>query len=498
VHPEGSPETFWKLVSDAAAASPGRVLLADDHGRSLTTAGLRDAAERVAAGLPAGPGTVVSWQLPTTIEAVVLLAALARLGAVQNPVIPILREREVGLITKAVGTELFITAEKWRGFGHAAMARDLGLDVIGLDLESDAGGGLRLPASDPAALPPPPDSADGCRWLYFTSGTTADPKGARHSDETVMASARGMTDRLGFGDGDVYPVAYPVTHIGGMTMTTAALLGGGRLLLLDTWDPATTPERVARHRPTILGTAQPFFRAYLDAQRRHGAEPLYPALRTCAAGGAPTAPELLRELVEVFGIRGVVNAWGLTEFPVATSPAPDDPPRVLAHTVGRPCPGVQARLVDGELRLKGPQCFLGYTDPAHDAAAFDDQGWFRTGDLGEIDSDGNVRITGRLKDIIIRNAENISALEIADLLLRHPRIADAAVIGLPDGLTGERVCAVVVPKPGCTITLAEVAAHCRAEGMARQKHPEQLEIADALPRNAMGKILTQQLRNRFA
>jgi acyl-CoA synthetase (AMP-forming)/AMP-acid ligase II len=490
--------TFWKLVSDAAAASPERVLLADDHDRSLTAAGLRDAAERVAAGLPAGPGTVVSWQLPTTIEAVVLLAALARLGAVQNPVIPMLREREVGLITKAVGTELFITAEKWRGFGHAAMARDLGLEVIGLDLDGDPGGGLRLPSGDPAVLPPPPDSAADCRWLYFTSGTTADPKGARHSDQSVMASARGITDRLGFGDGDVYPIAYPVTHIGGITMTTAALLGGGRLLLLDTWDPGTTPERVARHRPTILGTAQPFFRAYLDAQRRHGAEPLYPALRTCAAGGAPTPPELLRELVEAFGIRGVVNAWGLTEFPVATSPAPDDPPQVLAQTVGRPSPGVQVRLVDGELRLKGPQCFLGYTDPAHDAGAFDDQGWFRTGDLGEIDSGGNVRITGRLKEVIIRNAENISALEIADVLLRHPHIADVTVIGLPDGLTGERVCAVIVPEPGCAVTLAEVAAHCRAEGMARQKHPEQLEVVDALPRNAMGKILAQQLRSRFA
>jgi cyclohexanecarboxylate-CoA ligase len=154
--------------------------------------------------------------------------------------------------------------------------------------------------------------------------------------------------------------------------------------------------------------------------------------------------------------------------------------------------------VDGELRLKGPQCFLGYTDPAHDVGAFDDQGWFRTGDLGEIDSGGNVRITGRLKEVIIRNAENISALEIADVLLRHPDIADVTVIGLPDGLTGERVCAVVVPRPGCAVTLAEVAAHCRAEGMARQKHPEQLEVVDALPRNAMGKILAQQLRSRFA
>jgi cyclohexanecarboxylate-CoA ligase len=409
-----------------------------------------------------------------------------------------LREREVGLITKAVGTELFITAEKWRGFGHAAMARDLGLEVVSVDLEDGAGDGLRLPAGDPATLPAPPESASECRWLYFTSGTTADPKGARHSDESVMASARGMNDHLGFGDGDVYPIAYPVTHIGGMTMTTAALRGGGRLLLLDTWDPAVTPERVAVHRPTILGTAQPFFRAYLDAQARHGAEPLFPALRTCAAGGAPTPPELIRELVEAFGIRGVVNAYGLTEFPIATSPMADDPPEILAQTVGRPSPGVEVRVVDGELRLKGPQCFLGYIDPAQDAAAFDDEGWFCTGDLGEIDSDGSIRITGRLKDIIIRNAENISALEISDILLKHPHIADVAVIGLPDARTGERVCAVVVPEPGRTITLAEVAEHCRAEGVARQKHPEQLEIVDVLPRNSMGKILAQQLRAQFA
>jgi cyclohexanecarboxylate-CoA ligase len=403
--------TFWNLVSQAAAAAPGRVVVADDHGRSLTTAGLRDAAERVAAGLRVGPGTVVSWQLPTTIEAIVLLAALARAGAVQNPIIPMLRERDVGLITKAVGTELFITAQTWRGFDHATMARDLGLDVIGLDLESDAAAGVRLPAGDPSTLYAPPQGPPGeCRWLYFTSGTTADPKGARHSDESVMASARGMNEHLGLGDGDVYPITFPIAHVGGTTMTTAVLRAGGRLVLFDTWDPALTPERAAAHRPTILGTALPFFRAYLDAQRRHGNEPLFPALRTFAAGGAPTPPELIRELAEVFGIRGIVNSWGLTEFPVATCPVPGDPPEVLAETVGRASPGVCVRVVDGELRLKGPQCFLGYADRAQDVAAFDDQGWFCTGDLGEIDSSGSVRVTGRLKDIIIRNAENISAL----------------------------------------------------------------------------------------
>jgi acyl-CoA synthetase (AMP-forming)/AMP-acid ligase II len=472
-------------------------VLADDHGRTLTTSQLCAAAEQVAAGLGVQPGTVVSWQLPTTIEGIVVLAALARAGAVQNPIIPILREREVGLITRTVGTELFITAHTWRGFDHAGMARDLGLDVVSIDMEGGVGSDLRLPLADPSGLPAPPRSSTECRWLYFSSGTTADPKGARHSDETVMASARGMNEHLGFGEGDVYPIAFPITHIGGVTMATAALVGGARLVLLDSWDPGSTPERAAAHRPTILGSAQPFFRAFLDAQRRHGDERLFPALRIFAAGGAPTPPELIHELVEVFDVPGVVNSWGLTEFPVATSATPADPPRVLAETVGRASPGVSIREVDGELRLKGAQCFLGYVDPAGDAAAFDAEGWFRTGDLGEIDREGNVRITGRLKDVIIRNAENISALELEDVLLRHPGVADVAVVGVPDKRTGERVCAVVVPEPEHTITLAVLAEHCDGEGLARQKWPEQLQLVDVVPRNAMGKILKQQLRDRL-
>src|SRR5438876_6290814 len=138
--------TFWELVTTAASSTPDRVVLADDYGRSLTTVQYRDAAERVAAGVGVAPGAVVSWQLPTTIEGMVLLAALARVGAIQNPIIPILREREVTLITTAVETELFITVESWRGFGHAAMARDLGLDVLALDFEFEApvGSELRL------------------------------------------------------------------------------------------------------------------------------------------------------------------------------------------------------------------------------------------------------------------------------------------------------------------------------------------------------------------
>jgi acyl-CoA synthetase (AMP-forming)/AMP-acid ligase II len=493
-------ETWWGLLEGAAAARGDREVLRDDHGRSLTVAQLRDAAEAAAAGLVqlgVGPGDVVSWQLPTTLEAAVLMAAGTRLGVVQNPIIPILREREVGLITRQLGTRLAVVPRAWRGVDHAAMAGDLGLAVLALDLEDEIGPELRLPSGDPSILPAPPSDPSGARWVYYSSGTTAEPKGARHSDVTLIASSRGMVEQLGIGEGDVYPIAWPFTHIGGVTMLSAVLRNGGTLVLFDAFDPATIGEKMAAHRPTILGSAPPFFRAYLDAQQRHGSAPLFPDLRICTGGGAPIPVELNREIVEVLGVPGVVCSWGLTEFPIATCESAATDPDV-GSTVGRPSAGVTYRLVDGEIRLKGDQCCLGHVDPALDAEAFDEDGWFRTGDLAEVDEHGRIRITGRLKDVIIRNAENISALEVEEALLRHPQILDAAVIGLPDARTGERVCALVVPVEGAgPFDVTSVAQHCIAEGLAKQKCPEQVEVVDALARNPMGKVLKQQYRDQL-
>ena len=208
----------------------------------------------------------------------------------------------------------------------------------------------------------------------------------------------------------------------------------------------------------MLGSAVPFFLAYFDAQQRHGDDPLFPRLRMLTGGGAATPPEISRRAREVLGVRGIANSWGLTEFPVATYGRLDVPLEVLDTTTGPAVAGVEVRAVtddgrvaspgeEGELRLRGPQCFLGYVDASLDAAAFDDEGWFRSGDLGIIDADGNVTVTGRIKDIIIRNAENISALEIEDALYQHPAVADVAVVAAPDRRTGERVCAFVVAAP---------------------------------------------------
>ncbi|MGH2728518.1 MAG: class I adenylate-forming enzyme family protein, partial [Actinomycetota bacterium] len=153
---------------------------------------------------------------------------------------------------------------------------------------------------------------------------------------------------------------------------------------------------------------------------------------------------------------------------------------------------------EGEIRVRGDLVTKGYLDPALDAEAFDDEGWFRTGDLGRIDADGNVTITGRLKDIIIRKGENISAKEVEDLLFTHPKVADAAVIGLPDPASGERACAVVALKDaGDPLGFEEMGAFLREKGLRVQAIPEQLEIVDALPRNPSGKVLKQDLRKRF-
>ncbi|WP_067889502.1 class I adenylate-forming enzyme family protein [Nocardia vaccinii] len=516
MHEAPNPTTYWELVASAAENYPDRVVLLDEYGRRLTSRQLRDAACSTAAWLAGhgiASGTVVSWQLPTTLETMVIMTALARLGAVQNPIIPLLRESELGFITAQISAEFLLVPETWRGFPHGDLARSLaakrGLAAIIVDHETTpAASGLRLPAGDPGRLPAPPTPSADTRWIYYSSGTTAAPKGARHSDRSVIAGSAGVVGMVGATSEDVNPLAFPISHIGGAAMLAAALLTGMRLALFSSFDPANTPSAIAAVHPTLLGSATPFFVAFMATARAHGDKPLFPALRACVAGGAPITPELARQVREQLHVPGIANAWGLTEFPVATSPKPDAAPEVLDYTVGPPVPGVRVRVVDeygnqaavgqeGELRLRGPQCFLGYVDASLDAEAFDVQGWFRTGDYGLIDADGNVRVTGRIKDAIIRNAENISALEVEAVLITHPAVSDVAVIGVPDDRTGEKVCAVIVPEPDRDITLRSLVDHCRAHRLSRHKHPERLEVIDALPRNTAGKVLKNVLREQF-
>jgi acyl-CoA synthetase (AMP-forming)/AMP-acid ligase II len=322
-----------------------------------------------------------------------------------------------------------------------------------------------------------------------------------------MSCARGPI-LSGNGD-DVMPLPFPYTHVGGIATTVSTIFVGSRLLMIEVFDPVQTPLLLAERGASRLGSALPFFLAYAEAQRRHGPEPLFPNLVSFSSGGAPKPPEIYYELKALFGVP-ILSSWGLTEFPIATWSYFDDSDEELAMTEGRALPGVQLKLVapdgavlspghEGEVLVRGPQKLKGYVDSSLDAAAFDDEGYFRTGDLGVLGPRGHLRITGRTKDIIIRNAENLSALEIEGAVFSHPKVADVAVIGVPDPRTGERACAVVVLAEGAQdLTLEEIIQHCRAQDLARQKIPERLEIVAELPRNPMGKILKQELRKRYA
>lgn len=516
------PRTMWELVEARAAATPDEVFVDDEYGRSLTFAQYRDQAERVAAGLAAhgvGADSMVSWQLTSTLEGALLFAALARLDAAQNPVIPILREREVTYITREAATDVMIAPTVLRGFDYSAMlepiARAHGFELLACDHEGLGAGEIALPVGDPAGLPAArtlaADEAPPARWLYHTSGSTADPKGVWHSDASVLAGSSGWIMGIHPTPDEVVPIPFPITHIGGMSLLAAGLRVGHRLVLIEAFDARRSPLVMAEHGATLLGSALPFFQAYIAAQRTHGEEPLFPNLRAGVQGGAPNSPELHREVREVLGGRGVLSSWGLTEFPIATSGAMDDPDDLLVSTEGRPAPGVEVRVRNpadgtdcppdepGELCLRGPQMFLRYANPDLMADAFDERGYFRTGDLGIVLPSGHVRITGRLKDVVIRNAENISATEVEDVLHGHPMIADVAVIGVPDPRTGERVCAVVKLEAGTHgITVQDLAEYCIGIGLAKQKIPERVEIVDEVPRNPMGKIRKLELRDRYA
>jgi acyl-CoA synthetase (AMP-forming)/AMP-acid ligase II len=214
------------------------------------------------------------------------------------------------------------------------------------------------------------------------------------------------------------------------------------------------------------------------------------------------------ETKERFGCALAYRSYGMTECPMFTSGGPDDPEEKRFGTDGRPVPGCVARLVDdagrpvgpdveGEIEAFGPQLCVGYLDPALNSA-FTSDGFFRTGDLGVMDAAGYLRITGRRKDIIIRKGENLSAKGIEDDLAAHPKVADVAVIGVPDPRSGERVCACVVLRAGTVhLTLAEVRAFMEARGVMQQKIPERLEVLPELPRNATGKVRKDALRARF-
>ena len=505
--------TLWELIDARASASPDALMAVDETGREMSFGHYRDAAERAAAGLAAtygiAAGDVITWQLPTWLESLVLVGAIARLGATQNPVLPIYREREVSFCVRQTAAKLLIVPTEFAGFDFRAMAEKVAGEV-------NADGGAvtvmtadhSLPDGDPATLASPPTSGDAVRWLFYTSGTTADPKGAQHSDRSIYAVAKGMGERLGVTSEDRNALAFPFTHIGGITWLVTSLQSAMSNILFEAFVPDLVVKVLSERGVTMAGSGTYFHQSYLAAQRASDV-PLFPHVRNFPGGGAPKPVPLYWEMKELFGAP-IVSGYGLTEAPILTMGSMFDSDEDLAQTEGAAMPGVELKMVtldgdlagvgeEGEVRAKAPQLMQGYLEGSLDAEAFDDEGYFRTGDLGMLNERGMLTITGRLKDVIIRKGENVSAKEVEDHLYRHPKVADVAVIGLPDEERGEMVCAVVsTAEAADPITLPEVFDYLKSEGLMVQKIPERLEVVAVIPRNPTGKILKNELRKTYS
>lgn len=507
------------LLAQRVQATPHRVLFVA-AGHRYTAIDVQRRADRLAAGLRAlglRAGDVVSWQLPNWMEAVFLTFALDRIGAVSNPVLPILREREVTFICRQLEARALIVPGCLRGFDHRALAASVRGEVSTLAhvlvARDDPAPGQDsfdrlLDTAADRNLPPSPIGAHDVATILYTSGTVADPKGVMHTPSTLGALL-GISRAIRGGSPDEVGILwFPVTHIGGLAFfVMQPVTDGSRTVLLEQFDPEAALDLIESEGVTSTGAPPAILQALLRAKgfRRERMR----SVRVAGLGAADVPQQLIREVTAEFGAF-VYRSYGMTECPMTTAGRRGDPEGKLLATDGRPVPGAVVRVVDaagqpapadveGEIELFGPQLCVGYVDAPLNAEAFTADGFLRSGDLGVIDRDGFVRITGRKKDVIIRKGENLSAKAIEDELRAHPRIADVAVIGVPDAVSGERVCACVVARADGrpALTLAALRAFMLERKVMTQKIPERLELVETLPRNAMGKVLKAELRKRF-
>lgn len=512
---------------DALATIPGRIraaaLAAPDtavivhsvtHPDETTLGQLYDESLSVAAGLRQigiRAGDVVAVQLPTWRECFVTHAAVWLAGAVLLPIVPIYGPREVGFILAQSGARAFVAADSVRGRENAALVDGLAhLPALAHRIVVGKSGSAALPFQELARCDNgafeafgPADEAERC-LLVYTSGTTSTPKGVVHTHATLLAEIDVTSQLRGDHGQGARLNAFPSGHIAGVLGILRMLTAPNLTVTMDAWNPTTAARLISDHAVTASGGAPIHLAGLLDAAERDGFD--LSGLREYTTGAASVTAALIRR-ADGFGVRAF-RSYGSTEHPTISSGTPDDPLDKRADTDGRLTPFTRIRVVDGggadvkpgipgEILTVGPELFVGY----YDAALTDTSmagGWFRTGDIGYVDSDGYLCITDRKKDIIVRGGENISSKEVEDVLMEHPAVSEAAAVGVPDERFGERVCAFVVLRRGWTIDLRQVQDHFDTAGLARQKTPEQLRLVAELPRTASGKVQKHVLRQQLS
>jgi cyclohexanecarboxylate-CoA ligase len=491
-----------------------RVIALGEHDRMMVGE-LADRASRLTGWLAqvgVEPGDIVSFILPNWTEAIVVDTAICLRGAVSNPIVPIYRDAEVQFILADAKTKVVFVPSVFRNFDYADMLERIKPSLPNLrhvvivrgdgplcyrdvlDGHSSVAGAVPLSADDP-------------RLLLYTSGTTGRAKGVIHSYNTLNCELANVARTWGIARGETLLVPSPVTHITGYLYGICLpLTHGTTSLLMQRWDAEQALGLIEDHGAVGTVAATPFLKELASAASGRGTK--LPSLRFFACGGAPVPPEVIHNATATFENCTVFRVYGSSEAPTITLGTMVRGSDVAAETEGY-IVGHKVKIVDdsgnvvpageeGEILTRGPELMLGYLREQDNDAAFDAEGFFRTGDLGKMRPDGALIITGRKKDLIIRGGENLSAKEIEDILHEHPEVQEVAVVAMPHPRLGETVCAFVVPKPEKKPRLTSLVDFLALRGLARQKFPEHLEVVDALPRTASGKVQKFILREEIA
>jgi long-chain acyl-CoA synthetase len=481
----------------SAERHPGRPAVRLDE-TVLTYADLDDSTARAATLLGewgVRPGDRVAVMVPNVPEFAVVYHGILRAGGVVVPMNPLLKEREVAYYLDDSQARLILA---WHGFAGEAStgAARAGADSVIVD----SGFGAELTSRPPAAGVARRADDDTAVILY-TSGTTGQPKGAELTHANLSTNVEVFaTDLVRLGPEDVIFGGLPLFHSFGQTCgLNAAVSVGACLTLVPRFVPDKVLELLARDRVTVLEAVPTMYVALLGADR-DGYD--LSALRVCVSGGAALPVEVMRGFEQAFG-SPILEGYGLSETsPVASF---NHPGRVRKPgSIGTPIRGVQMRTVDergkdvpdgevGEIAIRGHNVMKGYWRRAEATAEAIPDGWFRSGDLARVDSDGYFFIVDRRKDLIIRGGYNVYPREIEEVLYEHPAVAEAAVIGVPDAALGEEVGAAVVLKPGESATGQEIQEYVKGQ-VAAYKYPRRVWLLEALPKGPTGKILKREIR----
>lgn len=513
-------QTVGQTLRAAAAAHADRVALVSSRG-TTTYAQLWMRALRAGAALRdlgVSQGDRVAIWLPNSSEWVEAALGAFLIGAVVVPVSTRLKGQEAAFILAKSGARVLLAPREFLGQDYMAMLQGHELPAIEARLRTDFGGDDEwenaLEAVEPTEVEAVSAASEKVRpddiaEIIFTSGTTGFPKGVMLRHEQVVSVYSVWADGIGLLAGDRYLIIAPMFHSFGFKAgVIASIIKGATMYPVPIFDAGETLATIERERITVTGGPPTIFTSLLELNATERRD--LSSLRSVATGASMVSPELIRSLQRDMGVEIAVNAYGLTEASaLVTMTRPTDPVEVIAKTAGRPITGIELRCVredgtlappgePGEIQVRGHNVMTGYFDePEETARMFTPDGWMMTGDIGVIDATGNLSVTDRLKDKFIVGGFNCYAAEIEKIMLTYRGLREVAVIGVPDHRLGEVGKAFVVPREDRNFDEAAFIAWCR-ENMANFKVPRYVEVVDALPRNAMGKVQKFVLRKQAA